>query len=357
MSEVNTGELYEYLLRQPKGKKLAIVSFFITNPIALAMLKSQWAKRDEKHALVLGRTHEEIRSIGHDEFGGAIALIDPFSLENGFVYEMSISLAFGLCFVKQDRTLLVTSGSHITKIRGGQEVGLLSNPLFNDLHTITPSSSGNLLVTSTGTDTILEIDFRTPHEMLWDWLATEHGYNVTPSGKVKAIDRKLDYRQIMMPTPEHATHINTAINDTDNRILATLFHQGQLIEIDRVSKQNRILISGLQSPHNIRCRHNGFMLSDTRANRVLLLDREFQIETEIKAGFNWVQDAVEIEENGKLFYLVCDSNNDKLVLLDKLGQSVSRLYWQRNSRKVSAVEVVTASEAMQIFCLQKDIQG
>lgn len=357
MSEVNTGKLCEYFLKQPDSKKLAVVSFFITNPAALAVLKSQWAKRDEKHATVLGRLHEETQSVTHDELGGSIVLVDPFSLENGFICEMPVPLAFGLCFMKQCQALLVTSGSYITKIRGGHSVGSLDNSLFNDLHTITKSSSGNVLIVSTGIDAILEIDLRTPHEVAWDWLATEHGYNITPSGKTRAIDRKFDYRKEMISTPEHTTHINTAINDIDNRVLATLFHQGQLIEIDRVSKQNRILISGLQSPHNIRCRHNGFMLSDTRANRVLLLDREFQIETEIKAGFNWVQDAVEIEENGKLFYLVCDSNNDKLVLLDKLGQSVSRLYWQRNSRKVSAVEVVTASEAMQIFCLQKDIQG
>lgn len=351
MNEVNTRKLYEYLLKQPDNKKLAIVSFFITNPAALAVLKNQWAKREQKHAMVLGRSHEETQSVTHDEFGGSIVLVDPFYLEKGIICEIPVPLAFGLCFIKQNLTLLVTSGSCITKIRGGHSVGSLDNSLYNDLHTITKSSDGNVLIVSTGVDAILEVDLETPHKMVWDWLATEHGYDITPSGKTRAIDRKFDYRKEMIPTPEHTTHINTAINDIGNRVLATLFHQGQLIEIDRASKQIRILISGLKSPHNIRCRHNGFMLSDTRANRVLLLNREFRIETEIKADFNWVQDAIEIEENKKFFYLVCDSNNDRLVLLNKLGQSVSHLYWQKNSRKVSAVEIITASEVLQIFCL------
>ncbi len=109
MSEVSTRKLYEYLQKQPNNKKLAIVSFFITNPAALAVLKGQWAKRDQKHAAVLGRSHEETQSVSHDEFGGSIVLVDPFSLEKGFICEIPVPLAFGLCFIKQDITLLVTS--------------------------------------------------------------------------------------------------------------------------------------------------------------------------------------------------------------------------------------------------------
>lgn len=260
---------------------------------------------------------------------------------------MELPFAFGLCFNEQDKSLYVASAMVIRQIKGGQCLKILNNNLFNDLHTLTLTVSGNLLIASTGTDSILEVSFDGAEQVIWEWLATEQGYDVNPVGQRRVIDRQLNYQSIITATPEHATHINTALNDRPNRILATLFHQGELIEINRQSKESKILLSGLKSPHNIHRTKAGFILSDSRANRVLLLNNDFQIEREIKENFEWVQDAREFEEGSS--YLVGDSNNDRVVLVKQSGKVISSLQWAKDTKKISCMEIITAAQAKTIF--------
>ena len=343
-NSINFGK---YLAQQPVGKQLVLLSFFVTNSTALGKLKSQWALRNVEHSMVLGRITEDMQILPNEDFGGSVALIDPMQMNKGILVEISVPSAFGLCLRKDDNSLYVTSNTVLARIKRGQCVQSLNNKLFNDLHTCTPSVSGNLLVATTGIDAVLEIDFDDTSKVYWDWLATENGYNTTAEGNTRVIDRQLDYQSVVTTTPEHTTHINTAINDIPNRVLATLFHQGEVVEIDMVSKQSRVLLSGLKSPHNIRRRSAGFMVSDTRANRVLLLDDNFVIEKEITYGFDWVQDAIELD--GNLGYLIADSNNDRLVLFDYSGQNIAVMQWGKDSRKIAAMEHITVAQARDIF--------
>lgn len=339
--------LSEYLAQQPDNKQLIVLSFFVTSSVALSKLKAQWALRNVEHSIVLGRIREDMQILPNEDFGGSVALIDPMAMNKGLLTEISVSSAFGLCIRKTDNSLYVTSNTVLSKIESGQCVQTLNNPLFNDLHTCVPSLSGNLLVATTGIDAVLEVDFDNASKVYWDWLATEHGYDTTVAGNVRVIDRQFNYQPVLTVTPEHTTHINTAINDRPNRILATLFHQGEIIEIDMSSKQSRVLLSGLKSPHNIRPRSGGFMVSDTRANRVLLLDGNFAIEREITGMFDWVQDALELDKN--LGYLIADSNNDRLMLFDRSGQNTAIMQWAKNSRKIAAMEYITVAQAKDIF--------
>jgi len=193
----------------------------------------------------------------------------------------------------------------------------------------------------------LEVDFNNTQQVLWDWLATENGFNKTASGMDRNIDRDLNYQNIMTFTTDHTTHINTSLNDNPGRILATLFHQGKLIEINKSSKKVNVILEGLKSPHNIRKRSDGFMVCDTRANRVLLLDQKFNVTKILKHDFDWVQDALEIYDRET--YLVADSNNNRLVLIDCLGKLISSMEWKKDTRKVASLEIVTESEAKNIF--------
>jgi hypothetical protein len=343
----NDMSLSQYLDGQPSDRQLALASFFVTNPKALAKLKAQWALRNPQHSAVLGRTIDELQVLLHEDFGGSLALLDPVRLEAGFIDEFPVPSAFGMCVNEQDNSLYVTSDLVLLKIKSRRCTKVLNNSLFNDLHTCTLSVSGNLLVVSTGIDAILEVAFEDASVVCWDWLATEHGYTTTPAGQSRVIDRRLNYQLVVTTTPEHTTHINTALNDCPDRILATLFHQGDLIEIDRPSKQSRVLLSGLMSPHNIRCRRDGFMVSDTRANRVLLLDHDFRVERELTGEFDWVQDAVELKD--ELLYLVADSNMDRLVLIDRSSNIQSVLQWPKHSRKIAGLELITLAQARHIF--------
>lgn len=339
--------LGEYLTQQPDDKQLILLSFFVTNPVALDKLKAQWALRDVEHSIVLGRITEDMQILPTEDFGGSVALIDPLAANKGFLTEIPVPSAFGLCVRQESGSLYVASNSVLSKIKGGRCIQTLNNPLFNDLHTCAPSLSGNLLVVATGVDAVLEVDFEDASKVYWDWLATEHGYNTTATGNIRVIDRKFNYQSVVTVTPEHTTHINTAINDRPNRILVTLFHQGEIIEIDMPSKRSKCLMSGLKSPHNIRLREGGFMVSDTRANRVLLLDNNFAIEREITGMFDWVQDALELD--GNLGYLIADSNNDRLVLSVASGQDTVMMQWAKNSRKFAAMEYITVLQARSVF--------
>ena len=343
---MNSQSISEYLSVQVADKTLLLVSFFITNPEALAQLKKEWAMRDIEHGRVVGDL-STIQLVDPDTFGGSIVLVDPSKLGDGFLFEMELPFAFGMYFNEQDKSLYVASGTIIRQIRGGKCLRMMNNKLFNDLHALTLSASGKLLVVSTGTDSILEVDFVDAEQVVWEWLATEQGYDTNPAGQKRLIDRQLDYQSVVTATPEHTTHVNTALNDSPERILATLFHQGQLIEIDRQSKKSRVILSGLKSPHNIRKTKGGFILSDSRSNRVLLLDSNLQIEKEIKGDFNWIQDACEFEEEST--YLVADSNNDRVALVDQSGAVISSLQWAKDSKKVSDIEFITVSQARNIF--------
>lgn len=344
----NTLKLSEYLNKQPRDKKLVVVSFFITNSKSLKKLHEQWALRNKGHGKILKKNIAKVKTIDEDTFGGSVVLVDPLNLDNGFIAEMKIPLAFGLLVNHKNKSLYVTSGKKILEIKNHKCVKTISNSLFNDLHCITFSSKGNILVTSTGTDSILEIyNNKRKKRACWDWLATENGFDTTQSGAKRIINRNFDYKPITTITPEHTTHINSALNDKPNRILATLFHQGQLIEINRKTKKVNILLSDLKSPHNIRKKSNGFILSDSRSNRVLLLDDKFKIERILKAKFNWVQDAIEINKEQ---YLIADSNNYRIVLVDCGGNIKSKLKWRRDSKKIASMELIDTLEAKNIFC-------
>jgi len=340
-------------LNFPDEKTLLVASFFITNKEALAKLRSQWSNRNSEHSRMIGRTKRQTCSIPDREFGGSIVLIDPDNLEAGFLMELNIPLAFGLCFNAMNSSLYVTSGTVISQIKHGLCVRKLGNPLFNDLHTISVSEAGNLLVTSTGVDALLEVDFDDASKVYWDWLATENGFDKTPLGTPRHISRDVNYQEVVASTPEHTTHINTALNDIPNRIIATLFHQGVLVEIDMVTKHCRTLLEGLKSPHNIRRRGDGYILSDSRANRVLLLDSQFCVESEIAGDFNWVQDALGLDNYSSL---VGDSNNDRLVRIDKRGKPVASLNWEKGSRKFAGFEAITVEQARGIFLSERSTE-
>lgn len=344
---MNNLNIYKYFSEQPIDKKLLLVSFFITSPEAFAQLKKEWAMRNAEHGIVVGDL-TSIQLVDPDTFGGSIVLADPYRLEDGFLTEVEVPFAFGMLYDEQDQSLYVASGTVIRQIKGGLCLRIMNNKLFNDLHTLTLSAYGKLLVVSTGTDSILEIELTDAEQVAWDWLATEQGYDTNPSGQKRLIDRQLNYQSIITSTPEHTTHINTALNDRPERILATLFHQGELIEIDRQSKKSKTVLSGLKSPHNIRKAKNGFILSDSRANRVLFLNNDLQIKGEIKGDFDWIQDACELDDRLG-HYLLGDSNNDRIVLVDRSGTVASSLQWVKDSRKISGMEIVTVSQAREIF--------
>ncbi|MGH2509468.1 MAG: hypothetical protein ACRDHZ_18985, partial [Ktedonobacteraceae bacterium] len=180
-------------------------------------------------------------------------------------------------------------------------VSLLS---FNVLHSLSRTQRG-YLVASSGVDVLAEFDEQ--GQLLWDWWAVEHGLEVTPTGEPRVLEKDADHRGIRYGTLEQSTHVNSAAELPDGRILATLFHQGMVILIERASGTWRPVLEGLDHPHAVRivdAQH--FTVADTVHGRALLVRLENErghILQEIQAETDWLQDC-QYSERYECWFLV-----------------------------------------------------
>lgn len=168
---------------------------------------------------------------------------------------------------------------------------VVSLPSFNVLHSLARTQRG-YLVASSGVDVLAEFDER--GRLLWDWWAVEHGLELTPTGEPRVLDKDADHRDMRYGTLEQSTHVNSAAELLDGRILATLFHQGMVILIERGSGAWRPVLEGLDHPHAVRvldAQH--FTVADTAHGRALLVsleDGRGRVLQEIQVETDWLQD-------------------------------------------------------------------
>ncbi len=217
--------------------------------------------------------------------------------------------------------------------------------LMNDLHGVVAVGNG-LLVASSGTDSIIEIDYSGAQK--WSWLATEHGYRDSPSGHRVRVRRDHDYRSSQISTIAQATHCNSVFPcrlDGREVVLVTLFHQGQLISVEKESGRSSVLVRGMRNPHSIRKANGGWIVSDSRSNAVIMLSEDFWIDAIIESDFNWVQDAIALDDG----ILIADANNSRIVLWDLKGGRISHQVSYPEEWKIYQVEVAPArwEEAVQ----------
>jgi hypothetical protein len=244
---------------------------------------------------------------------GAIAAFDYFSGE--LVCSRILDSPAGFSFTEHQVLVNSMHGSRVQVLDSRLElVDVLATPLMNDLHSIT-RSPGGFLLTSCGTDSVLEVTAQ--GESLWSWLACENGFLSTPRGQAARIGRDRDYRSALIDTRDQSTHCNSALSiNRDGRrvILVTLFHQGKLIAIDRRTGKFATLLRGMQNPHSIRRRANGWVLSEARANAAVLLDEDFWIADVIEHDFNWVQDTLPLDGGSQ--FMIADANHNRVVIWD-----------------------------------------
>ena len=209
----------------------------------------------------------------------------------------------------------VSGDEHIARLNEQGVIDLeIRSPLFSQLRSLHRTENG-LMVTSSGVDAILEVDFN--GELIWAWWGTENGYPNAYGGGIRTIDKDMDHRLKCYSGKLQTTHLNSAIIDPyDNtKILTILFYQGAVARIDRKSHQLDIVISGLSGPHHIRKHSNGYMLSNSRKGEILIYDRSFKLIERIK-GTNaffpvkWVQDAIKMPDGNS--HLIADCNTFNL---------------------------------------------
>lgn len=120
-----------------------------------------------------------------------------------------------------DRLYLCThSEVLIYDVPSFERVGYVTLPRFNDLHHVRPTPDGNLLVTNTGLDSVLEVtlDGRVVHE--WGTLGDDPR---------ERFPMDVDYRKIVSTKP-HRSHPNNTFY-LDNQVWVTRFEQKDAISL------------------------------------------------------------------------------------------------------------------------------
>jgi hypothetical protein len=220
---------------------------------------------------------------------------------------------------KNNRAVIGTANAlKIINSFTGELLRTITNPKFANIHTIefSPINDHHALVTSTGTDRIFEIDLDSGN-IIWEWNPWANGYAKNKLGlmiaspgqalllgnHVKIIDENTADKMMIsgerVPSNEiWATSVDVSAprqlaglknwqkpctpnwavySDDGQKIIASLFWPGQVVEIDKKTGKTRVLIDGLQMPHGSAF-PDGYLISDTGHGRVLVTNKDVKVE-------------------------------------------------------------------------------
>lgn len=181
-------------------------------------------------------------------------------------------------------------------------VNTLKHDYFGFLHTINLSADREkMLVVSGGYDSIFEVDTKAG-AIGWSWFGWDHGYNPRQQDgvflthdrqqaeewqrqgkKVQLVDPRVYGKQGLV-TAGRTTFPNSAyynIYKDETTIVATLFHAGELIEIDKETGDASVRLSGINIPHSILPWESGWLVTSTREGCFLTLSPTFQVERRV----------------------------------------------------------------------------
>lgn len=204
-----------------------------------------------------------------------------------------------------------------------------SHPSFNDLHSVRASQQG-MIVAASGTDSISEIS--DSGEVQWLWWGVEHGFDTDPFGNRRELSPLDDHREILYDTWLQTTHVNSALALNQNVVVATLFHQGCLVSIDRRTGETYILLDGLSRPHAIRRHPSGRLsLADTVRGSGLICDVtgehgpaaavRVQVRHRVEVGTRWLQDWHVLDDG---VVVAVDGERPAVVFLRTTGEVIRR---------------------------------
>ena len=273
------------------------------------------------------------------DLGGLVQVIDWGSKR--VMKKASLPTPAGFDF-GADGVYLAVGGSRIAVLDERLNVTReLSHRLFNVVHSVNISEKG-ILVSSSGVDSIIEVNQY--GDELFVWSAVEHGYNVDPKGRQRAVDLKIDHRMVKYPTLQQATHINSAVYAgttcfSKETVYASLFHQGQIVAIDKLTKKCEVVLSGLRHPHAVYMNGDDIIFSDTENQKVMLTDKNFKNCRSLHfSQANWIQDASFLS-NGNI--ILADSNNNRILEVEPSnGRVIDEFKYSPEYKVYSVKEMV-----------------
>ncbi len=272
-----------------------------------SVLKQHWTESSQQCPLTVLGSYQKPQQ----DLGGLLCLIEDMGCS-----QKTVELQMAAGMVTSDRGVFVTSFGSIHEVDtdlGIVRQNVVSSPLFNALHSISRTRRG-YLVASTGLDLLLE--FNRDGEVLWSWWATDHGFELTPTGRPRVVNKSADHRTMRYGTLYQTTHINSAAELPDGRFLASLFHQGMVIVIDRETGEWQPVLDGLDHPHSVRVLdEEHFSVADTVHGRALLVRINGDgghVEEEIETETSWLQDCRYVAEHN--CWVLVDGKNSRVIL-------------------------------------------
>ena len=194
-------------------------------------------------------------------FGGFMFVLDPDTGRRVWLSDWGGYLATpsGFCFSDTRMYVADLEGSNIFEVdmleQPGRLLRRISHSALNDVHYVVRTRRG-LLVASTGTDMVVELDLQ--GNALFEWWAGDHGFTSTPAGIERLPKPGAEHRDRYYHTRYQTTHLNAARyrDEDETHLLVLLWHQGALVEIDTTQPANRqeprVVLDGLHHPHSLR---------------------------------------------------------------------------------------------------------
>ena len=253
--------------------------------------------------------YQELRETIDDGFVTLTPLLPNIPLEYAFWIKdgkepRGVAVRFDITVIGFVNHLLVI------ETNTGEVKRKIENILFRNIHSVNFSKKNQdrVLVTCTGTESILEIDINT-EKVCWEWCAWDNGFNTNPSeltlvrsGKEENIKTKifLTYDELKEKVVKRQSCAGYAMsidmNDIthllglekwqksvdpnwatyghdDETILATFLHGGVAVKINKNNGQVIVLRKGLERPHGLITYRNGYVVSDTGNGAVLILNK------------------------------------------------------------------------------------
>jgi hypothetical protein len=286
--------------------------------------------------------------------GGVISL----SIHNGKILNQDI-----ICKLKEprgidflDNKLAISSENKVHVI--SDKLSTIHNPFFSFIHTVSfsPFSNDRLLISSSGFDCIFEYDL-IDNTKVWEWFAWENGFDkgrdvYSDSDVYLTRDKSLadkwktegknfllinDPATQSLPTAQRSAFINSVSYHQDDKelLLATLFHKGVLLLINRNNLVNEAIVKDMNHPHGGKMSNQFCLVTSTNSGEVVLITNE----EENRYFFNnldgkpfelgemeWLQNSIIIDD----FIITIDSNRTAFVIFNPIEKKYDIIPYDNN---------------------------
>lgn len=324
-------------------KEMVLGWFMITNKQVLSDLQRLWDERQKDPNAKFKK--DTSYYVDAKNAWWQIFSMDPDSVGEWPQENLDVYVPSGLLYDKDKKELFVASDHNIKVIKWGGIIREINHDLFNCLHSLTKEQwNDNLLVTSTGIDTILSMNWENYDNLDWYWNAHENGYDKAPYWK-RRVDLNEKHQWKNYPTMWHTTHLNSVINHKEWKLLSTFFQQGELVEIDIKNWETKTILSWLTHPHSIKKKWNEYFLCDTKNWTIIILDEEFNITNRVQTDSKWIQDA-ELLSDWNILY--CDWSNWKIEKITRKWESLDKREFG-NTKRIGWIVTLNQQDIFDIF--------